>query len=163
MKKIIKKPIRKAQDGLRAKKTFDKDKNPKLGFTNYQKTDKTGYRTDEYDTTGYAAGKRQNFPLKVTQTDRKPEYQNMPRKVVKDAIEYSKNSGRPIPDRKDYVSGSQMKERYDNEHPKNWKKWKIGGKITKAKTGTTVPKKASVSKRLGSAKKSIGNKSMKRK
>lgn len=40
---------------------------------------------------------------------------------------------------------------------------KTGGKVKRAKTGTLVPKKSSVSKRVGSAKKSIGNRSMKRK
>lgn len=40
---------------------------------------------------------------------------------------------------------------------------KKGGKVNKAKTGKLVPKKSSVSKRIGSAKKSIGNRSMKRK
>jgi hypothetical protein len=42
------------------------------------------------------------------------------------------------------------------------KKNKTGG-VTKAKTGMLVPKKSSVSKKIGSAKNSIGNKSMKRK
>lgn len=133
--------IKKAQNGNSAKKTFDKNKDPKLGFTNYQKVDKTGYRTEEFDTTGFAAGRRKNFPMKITQTGRKPEYRNMSRDNVKDAINYSKDSGRPMPDRKDYISGSQMRERYDNEHPKNWKKWKTGGSVKKSmKTGGMTKK-----------------------
>lgn len=46
---------------------------------------------------------------------------------------------------------------------KTKKSMKTGGKITKAKTGTMVPKKSSVSKKVGSAKKSIGTRSMRRK
>lgn len=46
---------------------------------------------------------------------------------------------------------------------KTKKSMKTGSKMTKAKTGKIVPKKSSVSKRVGSAKKSIGNRSMKRK
>lgn len=42
-------------------------------------------------------------------------------------------------------------------------KQKRGGKVKKAKAGMLVPKKSSVSKRVGSAKKSVGTRSMKRK
>jgi hypothetical protein len=51
-----------------------------------------------------------------------------------------------------------------NAQKKELQKDKKGGKVAKkAKTGMLVPKKSSVSKRVGSAKKSIGNRSMKRK
>lgn len=52
------------------------------------------------------------------------------------------------------LSKSQLKELGEKRR---------GGKVKRAKTGTIVPKKSSVSKRLGSAKKSIGTRSMKRK
>lgn len=59
-----------------------------------------------------------------------------------------------------------MGRKAGNEYKKGGsvkKSLKSKSKITKAKSGKLIPKKSSVSKRMGSAKMSIGNRSMKRK
>ena len=63
----------------------------------------------------------------------------------------------------DFQTHMGAKEGKENYKKNSIKKEKTGGKVKKSKTGSIVPKKSSVSKRIGSAKKSIGNRSMKRK
>jgi len=115
-----------------AKQSFDKDKNPKLGF-------KAGIQTEEWDTTGYAGGKRKMFPMKLSTKGKEPEYRTYPRKIVENQIKYSKDDSRPF-NNNSYQTGKQSSDKYNAE--KSLEKNKKGGSVSKPKmkTGGSVKK-----------------------
>jgi len=125
--------IKKAQAGVRAKQSFDKSKNPKLGF-------KAGIQTEEWDTTGYAGGKRKMFPMKLSTKDKEPEYRTYPRKIVENQIKESKDDSRPFHNNS-YQTRKQSSDKYNAE--RSVKKNKVGGKTPKVmmKKGGKMTKK----------------------
>jgi hypothetical protein len=112
-----------------AKKSFEKSKSPKLGF-------KMDVQTEEWDTSGFAGGKRKMFPMKITTKGKDPEYRTYPRKIVENQIEYSKDTRRPLND-KSYETGKQSSDRYNAD--KSLEKNKKGGTVGKPKMKTGGP------------------------
>jgi hypothetical protein len=127
--------VKKAQNGANAKKSFDKSKNPKLGFIT-----STGIQTEEWDTSGYAGGKRKMFPMKLSTKGKEPEYRTYPRKIVENQIKHSKDDSRPF-NNSSYQTGKQSSDKYNAE--RSVKKNKVGGRTPKSmmKTGGKMTKK----------------------
>jgi hypothetical protein len=90
----------------------------------------------------------------ISEKSKKINERTAGRKILRTARDIMRN---PTPSSQTSGNTNRL---FDYTREKN--SLKKGGKVAKAKTGTMMPKK-SVSKRLGSAKKSIGTRSMKRK
>lgn len=179
MKKTMRKPIKRAQNGTRA--IADNTRVSKRPVSSIVKKSNPKY-TD--------VGK--DFPVsqmkqRTAMWDRRFKYnnQNMPitdLMTKKDSSEYTKGYNEA---RNNYLNNKPVKKNISYNNDPGWYaeddttsfksrgyregqrelgfKKREGGKVTKAKTGKLVPNKSSVSKKLGVIKKSVGVKSMKRK
>lgn len=179
MRKTIKKPIRRAQDGIRAK--ADNTSVSKRPVSAIVKKSNPKY-TDVGS--GFPASQMKQ---RIAMENKRSKWNNQHLPITdlmtkKDSSEYTKGYNEA---RSNYLQNKPVKKNISYNNDPNWYgdddttsfrsrgyregqrelgfKKRKGGKITKAKTGKMIPKKSSVSKRLGSAKKSIGNRLMKRK
>lgn len=174
MKKTVKKVRKYQNSGPALRASSD---NTRVSGRNYKAEDKIRARKDKENKDQADLDKRSVSRQIYNIRDKKPMY-----RLSADTTGYSK--GKEYFPGTIHIGGANDRDKYGNLYKKGDLKTKFsrrdvdefikrpiglnddfkkGGKVNKAKTGKLVPKKSSVSKRVGSAKKSIGNRSMKRK